>query len=144
MRIRSILRTKGTFVATIAPATTVLDASRQLSSQGVGALVVSRDGEHIDGILSERDLARSLAQHGGRAVDLTVEELMTSEVTTCTDDETVDHLMALMTEKRIRHVPVVENDRLAGIVSIGDVVKHRLGELEQETRTLHDYIETGR
>jgi CBS domain-containing protein len=144
MRIHSILKTKGTFVATIDPSTTVCDASRRLVSNGVGALVVSKDGEHIDGILSERDVARALADHGSDIVDLTVDQLMTAEVMTCRDDDTIDHLMALMTEHRIRHVPVVDDGRLIGIVSIGDVVKHRLGELETETRTLHDYIETGR
>jgi CBS domain-containing protein len=106
--------------------------------------VVSTDGATIDGILSERDIARGLAHHGAAVLERTVGDLMTSEVTTCVANDTVDQLMATMTDLRIRHVPVVESGRLAGIVSIGDVVKWRLGELEQENHTLHEYIVLGR
>jgi CBS domain-containing protein len=144
MRIESILRTKGADVATILPGATVPEAATALAENGVGALVVSSDGTRIEGILSERDLARALAEHGPAIVELTVRQLMTPEVTTCVAGDTVDHLMATMTEHRIRHVPVVADDVLVGIVSIGDVVKSRLGELEQENHTLHDYISAGR
>jgi CBS domain-containing protein len=145
MRIQSILTQKGSFVAFVAPEATVFDASRLLQQHGVGALLVSADGSGFEGILSERDIARSIADHGERALGLAVQELMTSEVRTCTPTATVDELMAVMTEHRIRHVPVVDDQGgLVGIISIGDVVKHRVNELEQETRTLHEYIETGR
>ena len=145
MRVQSILAQKGNHVASIRPDATVFDASRELSGHGVGALLVSSDGTTIDGILSERDVARSLALHGERAVTMTVSELMTVEVRTCSPTDTVDDLMVVMTTHRIRHVPVVDgNGTLAGLISIGDVVKHRVGELEQEAQTLHDYIELGR
>lgn len=143
MRIQSILRRKGSFVASIRPDATVFDASRALRSHGVGALVVSSDSRRVEGILSERDIARALAEHGATAVGLEVRDLMTRDVRTCEPGDTVDELAAVMTEYRIRHLPVVEDGELAGMISIGDVVKHRLDELEQETRTLHDYLETG-
>jgi CBS domain-containing protein len=145
VRIQSILGHKGSFVASIAPEATVFEASRELRRHGVGALLVSADGTAIEGILSERDIARSLAEHGERAVSLAVRDLMTVEVRTCSPTATVDELMAIMTEHRIRHIPVVdEAGALVGMISIGDVVKHRVGELEQEAQTLHEYIETGR
>lgn len=144
MRIENILRTKGADVATIEPTATVAQAAQRLSEVGVGALVVSADRRHILGILSERDIARGLAIHGPGVGDLHVEQLMTREVATCCKTDTVDELMAVMTERRVRHLPVTENGVLAGIVSIGDVVKRRLGELEQENHTLHDYLEIGR
>ena len=144
MRVSLILATKGREVTTIPPTTSIFDASRALRSHGIGALVVSRTGEEIEGIISERDIARSLADHGERALVMLVQDLMTREVMTCTSTDTVERLMSMMTEHRIRHVPVVEEGRLMGIISIGDVVKHRLGELEQEAQTLHDYLESGR
>lgn len=145
MRIQSILAQKGSFVASITPDATVFDASRELRRHAVGALLVSSDGARIDGILSERDIARSLAEHGERAVGLSVRDLMTVEVRTCSPTTTVDQLMAIMTEHRVRHIPVVDDaGELIGMISIGDVVKHRVGELEQEAQTLHEYIETGR
>jgi CBS-domain-containing membrane protein len=145
VRIQSILAQKGSFVAWVVPDATVFEASRLLQQHGVGALLVSTDGATFEGILSERDIARSVADHGERALGLGVRELMTSDVRTCSPTATVDQLMAVMTEHRIRHIPVVDDAGvLAGIISIGDVVKHRVNELEQETRTLHEYIETGR
>ncbi len=143
MRIHSILLRKGSFVATIRPDATALDASRALRSHSVGALVVSADGASVEGILSERDLARSIAEHGPDTVALQVRELMTREVRTCSPHDTVDGLAAVMTEHRVRHLPVLEAGHLVGIISIGDVVKHRLDELEQEAKTLHEYLETG-
>jgi CBS domain-containing protein len=144
MRIEAILRNKGTDVATVRAETSVADAAQMLTTHRVGALVVSPDGSHIAGILSERDIARGVAEHGSAVVDLTVEDLMTVDVQTCAAGDTVDQLMATMTERRIRHLPVVDDGTLAGIISIGDVVKWRLGELEQENHTLHDYIVLGR
>lgn len=144
MQIGTILRTKGSDVLVVAGTATVLEASRLLASGGVGALVVSADGASIDGIVSERDIARVVAHRGAEGLTAEVRTVMTSEVTTCSLDDTIDHLMAVMTERRVRHLPVVTDGHLAGIVSIGDVVKHRLDELETETQTLHDYIAIGR
>jgi CBS domain-containing protein len=146
MLINAILRSKGALVVTIAPDVTVTDAARALNTYGVGALVVSTDGAHIDGILSERDIARTIGSEGDAALGRVVADLMTAEVTTCHLDDTTDLLMEIMTARRIRHLPVVDgdDDHLVGIVSIGDVVKHRLDELQTETQVLHDYIATGR
>ena len=144
MRINSILNHKGDDVATVAPDSTVADALRALADRGVGALVVSSDGRTVEGILSERDIVRGLSVEGAATLDRPVHHLMTGTVVTCTREDTVDSLMATMTGKRIRHVPVVEDGVLSGIISIGDVVKHRVGELESETRHLKDYITTGR
>lgn len=144
MQIDRILRTKGFAVATIAPSASIGDAARDLARHGVGALVVSSDGERIDGILSERDIARAVGVHGATALAARVEELMTSEVATCSMSDTVDHLAEIMTARRVRHLPVIHEGRLAGIVSIGDVVKNRLDELQLEAQTLHEYISAGR
>jgi len=144
MRINSILNRKGDDVATVAPERTVADALGLLADHGIGALVVSTDGRTVEGILSERDIVRALAAHGAATVDHPVHQLMTDTVVTCTGEDTVDSLMATMTDQRVRHVPVVEDGVLSGIISIGDVVKHRVGELESETRHLKDYITTGR
>jgi CBS domain-containing protein len=146
MLISAILRTKGAAVVTIRPDVTIVEAARSLATYGVGALVVSLDGTHIAGILSERDIARAVGTDGEAALQRRVAELMTADVTTCVLDDTVDHLMEVMTAHRIRHLPVVDGaDRhLAGLVSIGDVVKHRLDELSTEAQTLHEYITLGR
>lgn len=144
MRVSGILASKGSTVATISPAASVADAAGELRLRGVGALVVSTDGVHIEGIISERDLVRRLAERGEHALGERVDQLMTSEVRTCAPEDAVDDLMRRMTEHRMRHLPVVVDGRLAGIISIGDVVKWRVGELEDETRQLHEYITTGR
>jgi CBS domain-containing protein len=144
MRINSILNHKGDDVATVAPDSTVADAVRALVDHGIGSLVVSSDGQTVEGILSERDIVRALSAHGAGTLDDPVNRLMSGDVVTCTREDTVDSLMATMTDKRVRHVPVVEDGVLAGIISIGDVVKHRVDELESETRHLKDYITTGR
>lgn len=144
MRISGILATKGSTVATISPDTTVAEAAGELRLRGVGALVVSTDGRTIEGIISERDVVRRLAERGARALEERVDALMTTEVRTCHPEDAVEDLMGLMTEHRIRHLPVVVDDELSGIISIGDVVKWRVGELEDEARQLHDYITTGR
>jgi CBS domain-containing protein len=144
MRISGLLRDKGDFVATVPPGTTVREVLAGLAEHGVGALVVTGDGEHIDGIVSERDVVRALHHRGTPVLDETVTEVMTADVATCAPDAEVDSLMALMTDRRIRHVPVVVEGRLTGIVSIGDVVKHRLHELEHENSALVEYIQSGR
>jgi CBS domain-containing protein len=144
MQIDRILRTKGPTVATVSPSATIGDAARDLARHGVGALVVSSDGERIEGILSERDIARGVGLHGADVLTRRVDELMTRDVATCSMRDTVDDLAEIMTTRRVRHLPVVHDGRLAGIVSIGDVVKNRLDELQIEAQTLHEYILTGR
>ena len=142
MRIADVLRTKGGAVATITPETSVSGLLNELSLHNIGAMVVvSTDG--VVGIVSERDVVRKLHERGGDLLRLPVSEIMTTMVATCTPADTVDHLSALMTNKRVRHVPVVENNRLVGIVSIGDIVKQRMQELESEQRALQDYITRG-
>lgn len=144
MRVSGILASKGATVATIARSATIAEAADELRLRGVGALVVSDDGRRIDGILSERDLVRRLAERGGNVMADEVSQLMTTDVRTCSPDDTAEDLMRLMTEHRIRHLPVTTDGVLCGLVSIGDVVKWRVTELEDETRQLHDYITTGR
>jgi len=144
MRISGLLRTKGDFVATVTTGATISEVLARLAEHGVGALVVSDDEVHIAGIVSERDIARALHRDGAAALDRRVADVMTATVRTCDPDDTTDSLMALMTERRIRHVPVVVADELRGIVSIGDVVKHRVQELEHENIALVEYIQSGR
>ena len=145
MHIEQILRRKGTRVATVPPTATVADVVAALAEHGVGALVVSPDGEQLVGIVSERDVVRHL-HLSEQLLDRPVTEIMTSAeagVHTCRPRDTVDQLARQMTELRIRHVPVLVDGRLAGIVSIGDVVKSRIDELEFERGQLEDYIATG-
>jgi CBS domain-containing protein len=144
MKVSGILASKGTAVATIAPGACVADAADELRRHGVGALVVSTDGQAIDGIISERDIVFRLSETGEQVLREPVSAVMTAEVRTCAMDDTCDELMRVMTEQRTRHLPVVADGKLAGIISIGDVVKRRVTELEDETRQMHDYIVTGR
>ena len=145
MNVQSILAGKGDAVATTTQGANLADVAQLLRDRGVGALVVSGDGRAIEGIVSERDVVRALAAHGSGALGRTVGSVMSTDVVTCSSADGVERLMSLMTERRIRHLPVVDGDgRLGGIVSIGDVVKARLGELESENRALFDYITHGR
>lgn len=142
MRISDVLRTKGATVATITPETSVAALLTELSVHNIGAMVVvSPDG--LAGIVSERDVVRALYETGAEVMRRPVSEIMTTLVATCTPDDTVDSLSALMTNNRVRHVPVVVDGRLAGIVSIGDVVKTRMEELEREHQHLQAYITQG-
>jgi CBS domain-containing protein len=143
MRISDVLRHKGAEVATVKPDATVRDLLAQLATRNVGALVVSDDGETVAGIVSERDVVRRLHIEGANLLTHRVRDIMTSEVATCPPHHTVNDLMRVMTERRVRHVPVLVDGKLAGIVSIGDVVKHRIGELEDETHQLEAYIHGG-
>jgi CBS domain-containing protein len=142
--IEHILQRKGAEVATTTSDVPVRQAVTELQQRNIGALVVSEGGSDVTGIISERDIVRALATEGPRVLDRPVSDLMTTELTTCGLRSTVDELMQLMTERRIRHIPVVDEGRLAGIVSIGDVVKSRIDELEVETETLHGYLSPGR
>jgi CBS domain-containing protein len=142
MKIAEVLRAKPAGdVVTITPDAGVRELIAKLAEHNVGALIVSADGQTVDGIVSERDVVRHL-HHDGTVVNNTVGAIMTEVVETCEPGSTLDDLMQVMTRRRIRHVPVVENGRLVGIVSIGDVVKARLDELEDERRQLVDYIQT--
>ena len=142
MQISQVLRHKGHAVATIDAGENVRTALALLAEHGIGALVVSADGQRIDGILSERDIARGLHERGAGLLAESVSAVMTAEVHTCRPDASVHELAQAMTDRRIRHVPVVDDGRLIGIVSIGDVVKARLDELEAERASLVDYIQT--
>ncbi|MET0318275.1 MAG: CBS domain-containing protein [Rhodococcus fascians] len=142
MRIADVLRNKGAGVLTVAPQTLVSDLLAGLVTRNVGAMVVlGPDG--LVGIVSERDVVRMLHEHGAAALGRPVAEIMTSNVITCTPEDSVDSLSGLMTTHRVRHVPVVENGRLAGIVSIGDVVKTRMEALQAEREQLEAYITQG-
>lgn len=142
MQISQVLRHKGRDVATVDGSESVRTALELLARHGVGALVVSSDGRRIDGIVSERDVARGLHRRGAELLTDPVSSVMTAEVHTCRPDASVHELARVMTDRRVRHVPVVEDGALAGIVSIGDVVKARLDELETERAQLVDYIQT--
>ena len=143
MQISQLLRHKGRDVATIDGAESVRTALAMLAEHGVGALVVSSDGRHVEGIVSERDVARGLHSRGAELLTDPVSSLMTAEVHTCPPGARVNDLAQTMTDHRVRHVPVVDDDGvLIGIVSIGDVVKARLDELEDERKQLVDYIQT--
>jgi CBS domain-containing protein len=142
MRISDVLRNKGASVATITPETSVSSLLTELSVHNIGAMVVvSPDG--VAGIVSERDVVRKLHELGAELLTRPVSEIMTTLVATCAPSDTLDSLSALMTTNRVRHVPVVEDGRLAGIVSIGDVVKIRMEELEREQQQLQAYITQG-
>jgi CBS domain-containing protein len=144
MQVSGLLAGKGTDVVTVAPDTPVEGIAARLAEHRIGAVVVSGDGSAIDGIVSERDIVRALAEQGAGALAQPASTIMTSEVVTCEPGTTVEELMGLMTDRRIRHVPVVADGDLSGIVSIGDVVKNRVSDLENETQVLHDYIAHGR
>jgi CBS domain-containing protein len=140
MTVRAILEAKGSQVATVPADATIRVALDKLKIGNYGALVVSDDGETVQGIISERDIVRAMADHGNDLLTTPVARLMTRQVHTCRLSDKVKELMGVMTRHRIRHVPVVEDGRLCGLISIGDVVKTRVDELETETSVLRDYI----
>ena len=140
MRIADVLGAKPSQdVVTITPDAGVRDLIALLAEHNIGALLVSADGHSVDGIVSERDVVRHL-HHDGTVINNTVGAIMTSEVETCEPDTQLDDLMKMMTERRIRHVPVCDGGRLVGIVSIGDVVKHRIDQLQFERDQLDHYV----
>lgn len=144
MNVEGLLRSKGTAVTTVAPAARVVEAVALLAEHRIGALVVTDEEGQVVGIVSERDVVQVLAEQGPALLEQEVAAIMTREVVTCEMATTVDELSRSMTDRRMRHVPVVVDGRLRGIVSIGDVVKDRIRDLEVETRTLHEYIAQGR
>jgi|SRR6266508_3996232 CBS domain-containing protein len=141
--VRNILENKGRDVWTIAPDRTVFEALRTMADKNVGALLVL-DGETITGILSERDYARKVILHGRSSKELMVKEIMSSKVYFVSPEQNIEDCMSLFTNKRVRHLPVLENDKLAGIISIGDVVKAVIAEQESTIKHLENYITGGR
>jgi CBS domain-containing protein len=140
MRVSEVLRRKGATVITIAPDASVRDLLALLAEHGIGAVVVSGDGVVVAGIVSERDVVRRVHQDGEQVLGGPVAAIMTAEVETCAPPDDVEQLMSVMTERRVRHLPVVEDGRLVGLVSIGDVVKHRISEVQAERDQLSAYI----
>jgi CBS domain-containing protein len=140
MIVGNILKDKGSTVATARPETSVAEVAAKLAAKRIGAIVIVGPEGRVDGILSERDIIRAIAQRGAAALNEAAADIMTRQVTTCTSADTLDHLMVTMTTGRFRHVPVVENDALVGIISIGDVVKRHIAEVEMEATALKNYV----
>jgi CBS domain-containing protein len=142
MTVKSILAAKGGNVVSIEPTATLGSAVKTLAERRIGALLVLGPDRRLVGILSERDIVRVLAERGADALQEPLGQVMTRKVVTCSQSETIGGIMEQMTIGKFRHVPVVEQDQVVGVVSIGDVVKHRLQEMEQESAALRDYIQT--
>ena len=142
MTISIILASKGREVVTIAPSASLASAVGLLVEKRIGAVLILGADRRVVGILSERDVVRALAERGAGALDEPVSQTMTRKVSTCNENESVFNIMERMTEGRSRHVPVVDQGKLVGIVSIGDVVKHRLQVMERDSAAMHDYILT--
>jgi CBS domain-containing protein len=143
MTIQAILLAKGVTVHSLKPDATLIDAVSLLRQHSIGAALVIEGGHMIAGVLSERDIVRALGSHGASALDMPVHSVMTSPVITCNPDDTVAAAMSLMTTRRIRHLPVVDEGKLIGMVSIGDLVKRRIEESEREAAELKNYITQG-
>lgn len=142
MIVKTILSAKGHAVVTIEPTAALAEACQLLTQHRIGAVVVTGAGGRITGIVSERDIVRALAAHGGSALALPLTDVMTRKVVTCGHAESIAGIMERMTGGKFRHLPVVEEERLVGIISIGDVVKVRLQEMESEHAAMRDYIQT--
>lgn len=140
MRVKSILSSKGDHVTKVTSSDTVRTTLYRLKTHNIGALVVSDDGMTVSGIISERDLVRAMVDHGDALLEMLVGELMTRKVETCTPEDDIEDVMDTMTNGRFRHMPVTVDGRLVGVVSIGDLVKHRMGELVDETKALREYV----
>ncbi len=139
MFVRQILRSKGEAIVSIQPTARIADITALMSQKRIGAVVVLDARGQLVGIVSERDIARGLAEHGATLLDMNASQIMTRDIVTCSPDDGIDRLMRKMTTGRFRHLPVMEKATLVGIVSIGDIVKHRLEELESEASLLQDY-----
>jgi CBS domain-containing protein len=144
MKVSDIIQTKGSIVKTVRPETSARELSVRLHADQIGAMVVSSDGLSIDGIVTERDLAYGLAAYGSNLPTIPVSRLMTNVVVACSPEDSIAYVMKLMTQRRVRHLPVKEGHQLVGIVSIGDVLKHRLDELELEANVMRDYAVAAR
>ncbi len=143
MNVASILKAKGKSVATARPEETLEAVAQKLAARKIGAIVIVGDGGNVAGIVSERDIVRAVAEQGAAALHQSVSNVMTKNVMTCAEASTIDQLMAVMTQGRFRHVPVIEDGALVGIISIGDVVKHHIAEVEMEVTAMRDYLATG-
>jgi CBS domain-containing protein len=142
MKVKDILAGKGSDVVGIEPAATLQSAATLLAQKKIGAVVIRGAGGRLAGILSERDIVRAVAKQGPAALDLSVAQAMTREVITCTEDDTCAEIMERMTSGKFRHLPVLRDNALVGLISIGDVVKQRVEEIERETEAMRDYIRT--
>jgi CBS domain-containing protein len=143
MNVASILKQKGRAVATAPPTMTLIEVARKLAQRRIGALVVVGARGELAGIISERDIIRALSETGPGCLERSVGEAMTRQVVTCQETDTLDELMAMMTARRFRHLPVVTDGDLVGIISIGDVVKHHVAEIEMEATAMREYIAHG-
>lgn len=143
MNVAAILKAKGRAVTTASPATTLLDISSRLAEHKIGAIVVVGDAGQVVGIVSERDVIRAIGTGGPGALGKPVGEVMTRNVVTCSGTSTIEDMMATMTQGRFRHLPVVEDGALTGIISIGDVVKHHIAEVEMELGAMRGYLVSG-
>jgi CBS domain-containing protein len=143
MNVAAILKYKGRAVTTVPPTITLVEAARRLTQRRIGALVVVGARGETAGIISERDIIRALAEQGPECLQRPVVEAMTRQVVTCRETDTLDELMAMMTARRFRHLPVVTDGDLVGIISIGDVVKHHVAEIEMEATAMREYIAHG-
>jgi len=139
MHVADILKAKGDAVHTVRPDQTIEHLVHRLRMEGVGAMIVSAGGDAVDGIISERDVVLGLTEHGTDIMRMSIADLMTRAVVTCSPADTIAHVARVMTQRRIRHLPVVDGRKVVGIVSVGDVVKQRMDELELETNVLRDY-----
>jgi CBS domain-containing protein len=138
MQVDNILKSKRPAVLWVSPVMTIGEVAERLRSTDVGAMIVSNDGEALQGLISERDIAQGLAVHGAALLSLKVQDLMTRSVISCSPEDNIADIARIMTMRRIRHIPVVEDGRLVGVVSIGDVLKSRISEIELEANVLRD------
>ena len=143
MNVASILKSKGRAVTTVRPNASLLDCAKKLGPKRIGAIVVVGDNGDVAGIISERDIIRAISEHSGHALNMMVAEVMTRNVVSCSETTELDELMETMTKGRFRHLPVIEDDALVGIVSIGDVVKYHVAEVEMEVSAMRNYLATG-
>jgi CBS domain-containing protein len=143
MNVASILKLKGRAVSTARPDASLLDVAQKLGAKKIGAIVVVGDSGHVTGIISERDIIRAIAERGAQALTLTVSDVMTRNVVSCQETSELDELMETMTKGRFRHMPVIEDGALVGIISIGDVVKYHVAEVEMEVSAMRSYLATG-
>jgi CBS domain-containing protein len=143
MNVASILKLKGRAVSTARPNASLLDVAKKLGTKKIGAIVVVGENGHVAGIISERDIIRAISERGAQALSLMVSEVMTRNVVSCRETSEIDELMETMTKGRFRHMPVIEDDALVGIISIGDVVKFHVAEVEMEVSAMRNYLATG-
>jgi CBS domain-containing protein len=142
MKVKSILAAKGGGIICIEPSADLATAAKLLSKHRIGVVVIRGAGDRLAGILSERDIVRAVAEHGAAALTMPVGQVMTREVATCGEDDTCASIMEQMTQRKFRHLPVMNKGEMVGLISIGDVVKQRVVEIEQESEAMRDYIRT--